>query len=549
MLSLRLRVNDTLRVCVGLSLLVASALACAEEWIYTIRPNDTLWELSEAYLARLGDWKRLQQHNNIADPLRLVPGTRLRIPIAWLKSQPASARVLHVRGRAERISPGAASPSPLVAGMELRIGDRLRTGANSSTTIEFADGSQFLLHAQSELHFDALSAYGKTGMVDTQVRLPQGRGESRVMPGRGAGSRYQIITPSAVAAVRGTSFRLNAAESITRGEVIAGRIGFSGAGVTRDVPAGFGVVGEAGKPPAPPQPLPPAPDVSGLSRRIPRAEFSFTWPPVKGAAAYRAQLFASIDYEILLEEQRVEAPQVVLAELAQAGEYGLRLRAINRAGLEGLNADHSFVFEHLPQPPRPVTLGPIKLTGARRPELRWEPGEAAASFHVQVATDSEFTKLVVDSSSEGAAVMPLPPALEPGRYFWRVAARSPDGGRGPFSESLSFLAVRIPSSPTGLAVSVEPHRLVFSWQPVADADRYQLQLSARQDFVGLWAEQATEGTELALPWPEPGVYYYRARSVGPGPEDLGPFGASERVVVPQATYWPYRLLPVLPFLL
>jgi hypothetical protein len=549
MSAIRLRVEDWLPVCAGLWLLVVSALARAEEWIYTVRPDDTLWELSEEYLARPGDWRRLQEYNHIPDPLHLAPGIRLRIPITWLKSQPASAKVLHVRGQARRISADGASPRQLVAGEELRIGDRVRTDANSSATIEFADGSQFLLHAESELHFDALSAYGRTGMVDTQMRLQQGRGESRVVPRGGAGSRYQITTPSAVAAVRGTAFRLNAAETTTRGEVIEGRIGFSAAGVTRDVPAGFGIVAEAGKPPAPPQRLLPAPNVLKLPRLVQRAGVSFSWPAVKGGVAYRVQLFAGIDYQVLLEDEEVKAAQFALAELTEEGDYGLRLRTIDDAGLEGLNAEHTFVFKRPPEPPQPVTLGSIVLTGARLPDLRWEPGGEAASFHVQVATDAEFTDLIVDSSSERSPAMPLPPELEPGRYFWRVAARSPGGVEGPFSNSASFLAVRRSPPPTGLAVVFEGEQLVFSWQPVADAERYQLQLSAQEDFLEPLAERTTEQTEIAFPRPDPGIVYYRARSVGPGPENLGPFGASERIVVPQATYWPYLLLPVLPFLL
>ena len=145
--------------------------------------------------------------------------------------------------------------------------------------------------------------------------------------------------------------------------------------------------------------------------------------------------------------------------------------------------------------------------------------------------------------------MPLPTELEPGRYYWRVAARSPGGMEGPFSHTASFLAVHRPRPPAELAVAFEGEQLVFSWRPVADAERYQVQLSAQKDFLRPLAERTSERAELALPRPEPGIYYYRARSIGPGAENLGRFGASERIVIPQATYWPYLVLPVLPFLL
>ncbi len=61
---------------------------------------------------------------------------------------------------------------------------------------------------------DSLGSFDASGMVDTSVRLKKGRVENRVAPQK-PDSRYRIITPAAVAAVRGTEFRVGGDEIVS----------------------------------------------------------------------------------------------------------------------------------------------------------------------------------------------------------------------------------------------------------------------------------------------------------------------------------------------
>jgi hypothetical protein len=85
-----------------LAMLCASPTG-AHDWIYTARPGDNIWNLTEKHLTGIRYWKRLQEYNQLATPDRIRPGTRLRIPIRWLKVQPASARVIAVQGDVQRV--------------------------------------------------------------------------------------------------------------------------------------------------------------------------------------------------------------------------------------------------------------------------------------------------------------------------------------------------------------------------------------------------------------------------------------------------------------
>ena len=197
------------RVCVICIVLLGvgmSVQAQDQEWIYPVQPGDTLWDISTEYLQDATHWHDLQTRHNIADPQRLPPGLELRIPLEWLKVQPAPVRVKHVLGKAS-VAHADGTTAELQAGAVLTLGDEVRTAAQAAVMLEFADGSQLLVRADSRLSLDTVRAYGKTGMVHTRIRLLRGRSEMQVKPKRGAGDRFELETPAGVSAVRGTEFR------------------------------------------------------------------------------------------------------------------------------------------------------------------------------------------------------------------------------------------------------------------------------------------------------------------------------------------------------
>ncbi|MDE2389572.1 MAG: LysM peptidoglycan-binding domain-containing protein [Betaproteobacteria bacterium] len=81
-------------------LMILPVSVAAEEWIYTVRPGDNLWNLTERHLKSMDYVPQLQQLNGVKNPYVIPPGTQLRIPVAWAKVQNTSARVLSVYGEA-----------------------------------------------------------------------------------------------------------------------------------------------------------------------------------------------------------------------------------------------------------------------------------------------------------------------------------------------------------------------------------------------------------------------------------------------------------------
>ncbi|MGL4692291.1 MAG: FecR family protein, partial [Stenotrophomonas maltophilia] len=290
------------RLLVLVAVMLSAAPVLAQDWTYRVRPGDTIWDLSARYLKPSIAWEQLQSHNGIADPYRLPPGSQLRFPVAWLQVQPAPARVLAVRGPVQSLTEGQPRRD-VIEGDLLRIGQELLTGEDASVTVVFADDSRLQLRERSRLRFDQLSRYGRTGMVDTRLRLEQGRASNRVTPANGPASRYIIDAPTATSSVRGTVFRVSAGQD-GRGaatEVLEGRVQVGNPHGQRLVTRGQATRSPSlDTRPAGLEALLPAPVLATEPQRLATLPAAVAWQPVNGAAGYRVEVVRADQPEVLL---------------------------------------------------------------------------------------------------------------------------------------------------------------------------------------------------------------------------------------------------------
>ena len=207
----------------------AAPSATAPEWVYTLRPGESFSEVAGDLLSSRYGPGRLLQYNDIDNAATLGEGDRIRIPLAWLKRQPDPARVASVSGAVQLISGVDGQKRPLIPDALIRVGDEIISGAGTAT-IELADGSEVRLSPESRLTFNRLTQYGRSGMIDTRLRLNRGEVHTRVKPVIEGGSRFEIETPSAVAAVRGTAFALQTSASGTSLQVTRGVLDFGDPG-------------------------------------------------------------------------------------------------------------------------------------------------------------------------------------------------------------------------------------------------------------------------------------------------------------------------------
>jgi hypothetical protein len=511
------------------------------DWRYTLRPGDTLIGVSARFLARPAEWPRLQRHNRITQPRRLIPGSPLLIPLAWMRQQPAPATVMAVRGQV-RVTHPDSTERALQADEKLLAGTVLTTAANSSATLRFADGSVLVLQPGARLALDTVSVYAGGGMVDTRLRLQQGRVEIGANPARAKGSRLQVITPSAVAAVRGTRFRVEADASATREETLEGKVGLAASGKQVTVPEGQGSLAELGKPPRPPVTLLPAPDASALPARVETLPMRFKLPELPGAVSWLGQIAEDAQFEKLVLEDTRTTPQLSFADLPD-GHYVLRVRAADAQGLQGRDATHAFELDA--RPFAPLLTAPGTRVRHARPDLQWSAVVGANAYQVEVARDAAFADTVLTERTSDTRLT-VANELQPGGYHWRVASIEA-ADQGPYSPSQPFTYDPLPGAPDiNLAMPVFANNaLTLTLPPPPAGLHYELVLARDAERTQIiWQGSSSDGQLQASPV-EPASCYLAARLVE-ADGTAGPY-ATRVIEAPPPSPWGLLLL-LLPLL-
>ncbi|WP_448097625.1 FecR domain-containing protein [Luteibacter yeojuensis] len=512
------------------------APACATpaaDWNYRVRPNDTIWDLSGRYLKPGIPWQKLQDYNKVADPLHLPPGMTLHIPVAWLRLEPARARVIAVVGHATATLPGTAQAMPVTQGMLFGYGTTLVTQSDSSLTLEFADGSRILVQSNSELGLDRLSAYKNTGMVDTRVRLQRGRINSDVTPMSGNAARFNVSTPGTISSVRGTHFRViaDSATDEARTEVISGKVDVGNDKRHVLATAGLGVTTAGEASPGRPQSLLPAPALQCPVVPINQFPYEFQWQALNGARHYRVQVASSAKFEALLLDRVVDDTRAVIPDLGD-GTYAIRVRGVGTSALEGLDATCSAIsIDNHPRPPLIVSPQPDSRVRDTRPAFRWTESQQATSYAWQLASDPAFEHLLADQPQvTGSDVRPAH-SLPLGRYYWRIASRDDTGKVGPYTHALPFDLVSEPPAP----VPGEPKRshgdLTLSWPAGQTGQRYHVQLARHPDFTRPEVDATLDRPEIDLKKLSSGKWYVRVQTIDTDGY-AGPWGSVQKTRIP-----------------
>ena len=504
----------------------------AQDWSYRIRPGDNLWDLGARYLKPSVPWQQLKQHNAVSDPYRLPPGQTLRFPVAWLRVEPAPARVLAVRGPVQVTGAGRGS-QPVQEGMLLPMGSEIQTGADASVTLEFADASHLLLRENAQLQLDQLSSYGSTGMVDTRIRLQRGRSSSRVTPARGPASRYVITAPTATSSVRGTVFRVSAGDGAAAAstEVVEGRVQVSNRLGQRLVEPGYATISaSSATAPEPVHALLPAPHIESSQLRLAPLPLLAAWQPVTGAAGYRVEVVRADTPEVLLFARDLVEPRLQIDDLPP-GQLRLLVRAVSAEGVEGLDAEHAFtVPDGLPAP---LTLAPLHGQTVHQPQPRFEwavvPG--ATDTSLQIAREPLFLQPVVDHETHGHRVR-VPSVLAPGNYFWRVASLDAQGNRGRYGQALPLQISDAPQDPHLQSDKGQKGQFTLRWQAGQSGQRYRVQIARHADFSRPLLDSEVDSPEVSLkqPW-RGGNLYVRVQTL----DDDGyasPFSPVQQVHLP-----------------
>ncbi len=257
----------------------------------------------------------------------------------------------------------------------------------------------------------------------------------------------------------------------------------------------------------------------------------FVWRASRGADSYEFQIAADRGFNSTipgLRKTRLDTSntRVTITTAVPNGTYWWRVRALTDKGqVSGWSKPRSVrkAWTAAPQ-----LRGPVKGARVSFPSqpltLSWSPVQRAAKYLVSLATDQDLASLVGDRAVEtsGTTYAPsLTPAGGQGKtYYWAVTPLDAKGNRGAQSRIASFVW-EWPSQTTAKLTDVraEPETFdpEFSWQPVAGAARYEVEVSYSRDFAPgskVCCDSPVIGTSHSPTKPLPdNTYYWRVRAI------------------------------------
>lgn len=218
--------------------------------------------------------------------------------------------------------------------------------------------------------------------------------------------------------------------------------------------------------------------------------------------------------------------------------YFWRVRTTNPIGTGPWSAPFRFTTL-LTAPGAPLLVSPPNNSSdiSTTPTLDWDSVQYAATFRVQLSTDSTFnTNLLINSGGLTFSQYNVPGGILSNNttYFWRVNA-SNTAGTGPYSAVWKFRTITSPpvAAPTLLAppngALNQPLTLTLDWNDVFGTTGYKVLLSADSLFNTFILDSTVTASQITVP---PGllsgssVYYWRVRGFNTG--GFGPWSVTWR---------------------
>jgi hypothetical protein len=495
------------------------------EITYYAQSGDTLSSIALNHTTRSGNWIALGKLNRISKDISIPIGTGITIPANLLPDEPNEGRIIAFSGRI-RASAANGAEVPIALGSIIREGTQLETGGNSFLTLSLADQSRVSIPSNSRIRLSKLRMARYTKSPRTEVTLLQGRVESRVAPLNINKGVFEVQSPQSVTGVRGTHFRVALSESHVANEVLSGSVEVGRPGAPAALVLGNGQgnlvtsqnIGRAVE-------LLPAPQLAAAAPAAEGGALRFDLQRVAGAGAYQIQIATDSDAQNILTEGRAADGRIRIQGLRD-GSYFVRMSAIDAAGLEGISRIRPFTA---PPERQAASEAPAPLAAPGAPAtLSWPASATAQAYRLRIARDPAFRAIV--DEVELARPHYVNATLEPGQYYWQVAAVSVRGGmraQEPFGRGRPLTVAPAQGAP--FVDGSDRDRLWLRWQ-AAPGQKFQVQVARDPAFTWMLLSSSTDVPEIRLTRPAFGTYYARVQTINPD-GSANPFSLAQAFVV------------------
>jgi hypothetical protein len=257
----------------------------------------------------------------------------------------------------------------------------------------------------------------------------------------------------------------------------------------------------------------------------------FVWRASRGADSYEFQIAADRGFNSSVRGLRnnrfdTSNTRATITTAVPNGTYWWRVRAVTKSGqVSGWSAPRSVRKAWTAAPHLRGPVNGARVSFPSQPlTLSWSPVQRAAKYLVSLGTDPDLATLIGDEPVETSGTSYAPSLTPSGgkdkTFYWAVTPLDAKGNRGAPSKTASFVWEWPSQTATKLTdVRAEPETFdpEFSWQPVAGAARYELEVSYSRDFAPgskVCCSTPVIGTSHSPTSPLPdNTYYWRMRAV------------------------------------
>jgi hypothetical protein len=212
-----------------------------------------------------------------------------------------------------------------------------------------------------------------------------------------------------------------------------------------------------------------------------------------------------------------------ISGLSNSTTYYWRVRGKSDGGAGAWSDRWSFTTVIAP-PATPALVSPASGAADQTVSLRlaWNNVSTVVNYHVQVATDTGFTKLFMQDSTLTDSLKSIIGLLNSTTYYWRVRALNAGGGSA-WSDTRTFSTISAASgvpklvSPVSMSVD-QPLSLSFNWNKVSIAVSYGFQIATDTGFTNLLAQDTalTDSLKAINGLFANKTYYWRVRAKSTG---------------------------------
>jgi hypothetical protein len=412
--------------------------------IYVVKKGDTLEVIAQRFSADKKYWQEIAKLNKVQRATALGIGREIRMPIAWLTAQPSIATVTSVSGTA------TIDGKPLLANTQIADTSRIITNAESVVELTLADGTSLRIGSAASVVIDRLKQYHSPQIVEARVKLEKGRVEASVTPERK--KPFEIVTPGATAAVRGTKFGVsvdampdpNKPPGFASVDVPTGAVAWIANDNRSDakIPAGFGAAAAASGQTTGVEALLAAIAVDSIPKVVTKTVSDISFAPDPLATAYRVQVATDPNFNSVMQEGIITKPSVTLISKADGPHY-LRIKALSANLVEGNTANAMINVAARPVAPGGASPSSGTAKFVNEIDLKWLeiPG---FQYRVQMSKSADFAATTLDT------VIPeneIKAQLSLGDNFWRIASIEPSKKQGPFSDTRRIELRPTPNAP------------------------------------------------------------------------------------------------------